>query len=207
MLVIGAHRSHEPVVNLTPILDSPTPIPEVPCSLSKVFRFGDHLPLCELWTDACPTGVGSFICFGTKPRGFYMHQLTEQDAWWVDQGCVCNDPSWQSEWELFAVLLAFRAFHSLLKGGEHRVFLRSDNVSTLLASLEFKAHSPALNRIAGELALEIESLELAPLEGRHVRGLLNTDADDLSRGTVPRALIGVEQFSLTEAARLFKRCA
>ena len=207
MLVVGAHRSHEPVVNLSPILDSPTPIPEVPCSLSKVFLFGDHLPLCELWTDACPGGVGSFICFGTKPRGFYMHQLTEQDAWWVDQRCVCNDPSWQSEWELFAVLLAFRAFHSLLKGGAHRVFLRSDNVSTLLASLEFKAHSPALNRIAGELALEIESLELAPLEGRHVRGLLNTDADDLSRGTVPRALIGVERFSLTEAARLFERCA
>ena len=61
MLVVGANRSHEPVVNLSPILDSPTPIPEVPCSLSKVFLFGDHLPLCELWTDACPSGVGSFI--------------------------------------------------------------------------------------------------------------------------------------------------
>ena len=65
----------------------------------------------------------------------------------------------------------------------------------------------AFNRIAGELVLEIESLELAPLEGRHVRGLLNADADTLSRGSAPSAHVGVEQFVLTEAARLLKRCA
>ena len=40
-------------------------------SLSKVFKFEESLPMCELWTDACPTGIGGYIASGTHPAGFF----------------------------------------------------------------------------------------------------------------------------------------
>ena len=154
-------------------------------SLSKVFKFEESLPMCELWTDACPTGIGGYLAFGTHPAGFFMHALTPKDAQWIGSNCQIGDPAWQTEFEMFAVLSALRFFACFLLGGMYRVFLRSDNAATLLAALSFTSKSPYLTRLAGELILELEFLELPPLEGRHVRGLLNTIADSLSRGEIP----------------------
>ena len=116
---------------------------------------------------------------------FFMHALTPKDAQWIGSNCQIGDPAWQTEFEMFAVLSALRFFACFLLGGMYRVFLRSDNAATLLAALSFTSKSPYLTRLAGELILELEFLELPPLEGRHVRGLLNTIADSLSRGEIP----------------------
>lgn len=173
--------------------------------LSKTYRFLPDIPLAELFTDACPTGLGAVLCVGARPIGFWMHQLTEADAKWMNSECMLGDPAYQTEWETWCVLLAIRVFREVFQDGKTRIFLRSDNTATLQASLTFKASSPIVNFIAGELVLELEALGQSCIEGRHIRGIHNDWADALSRNHIPSALVSVPQYSLPDSLRLLKR--
>lgn len=175
-----------------------------PC-LQKVYRFLPDVPLAELYTDACPSGLGAVICVGTRPVGFWMHKLTPEDASWMGPSCVLGDPAFQTEWETWCVLLAIRVFCDFFQQGKMRIFLRSDNVATIQAALTFKASSPVVNFIAGELVLELEALGQSSIEGRHIRGIHNDWADSLSRGVVPADLKCIPQFMLPDSMRLLKR--
>ena len=176
------------------------------CQLAKLYRFEQDLPLAELFTDACPFGLGAVLCIGTKPVAFWKHALVAADAHWMGPHCGIGDPSYQTEWEAWAVLLAVRVFGPLLNNGSTRIFLRSDNVATLQAATKFKARSPLLNRIAAELVIELEVQGQSTVQGRHIRGVLNSFADSLSRGSVPAALKGIQEVHLSESSRLIDRC-
>lgn len=196
----------------TPVLDTPCTEVLVGSSttqgfpmLSKLYRFLPDIPLAELFTDACPTGLGAVLCVGAKPVGFWLHQLTAKDAEWMGSECQLGDPAFQTEWETWCVLLAIRVFREVFNKGKTRIFLRSDNTATLQASLTFKASSPIVNFIAGELVLELEALGQSCIEGRHIRGIRNDWADSLSGNSTPSSLVGVPQFSLPENLRLLKR--
>lgn len=173
--------------------------------LSKVYRFLPDIPLAELFTDACPFGLGAVLCVGAQPIGFWMHRLTDDDAQWMGADCKLGDPAFQTEWETWCVLLALRVFHQFFRNGRTRVFLRSDNTATLQAALTFKASSPIVNFIAGEIVLELEALGQSGIEGRHIRGIHNDWADALSRDAVPHELQRVPQFNLPDSLRLLKR--
>lgn len=121
--------------------------------------------------------------------------------------CKLGDPSYQTEWEAWAVLLSVRVFGSLLNKGATKIFLRSDNVATLQAATQFKARSPLLNRIAAELVIELEVQGQSSVQGRHIRGILNSFADALSRGVVPLELKGIQEVHLSESSRLLDRCS
>ena len=102
------------------------------------------------------------------------------------------------------MLLAIRAFCEFFQQGKMGIFLRSDNVATIQAALTFKASSPVVNFIAGELVLELEALGQSSIEGRHIRGIHNDWADSLSRGVVPADLKCIPQFMLPDSMRLLK---
>ena len=207
MLRVASARQGAEHVRHTPEHGSlAPPPPSEPIRLSKLYRFDEQLPLCELWTDACPKGLGGYLTVGARPVGYFMHELTTTDCQWLHPDCCIGSAAWQTEFELFAVLFALRCFSTVLFGGQYKVFLRTDNTATLQASLTFRAKSVTLNHVAGEILLELEHLSIGQLEGRHVRGLLNDVADNLSRGVVPTELDGVQQFTLSEKDRLVKRC-
>ena len=69
------------------------------------------LPMCEIWIDACPTGIGGYVA---KPAGYFMHSLTNQDAQWISADCRIGDLAWQTEFDMFAVLCALRFFSRFL---------------------------------------------------------------------------------------------
>lgn len=119
---------------------------------------------------------------------------------------MLGDPSYQTEWEAWAVLLAVRVFGPLLNKGATRIYLRSDNVATLQAATQFKARSPLLNRIAAELVIELELQGQSSVQGRHIRGILNSFADALSRGSLPSELKGIRELHLPESLWLLDRC-
>ena len=175
--------------------------------LSKLYSFMQDLPLLELFTDACPTGMGAVIFQGNIPIGYWAHQLSQEDCTKLHKDCQLGDPAFQTEWEAWTVVLALRAFSGIFSSSKFKVFLRSDNTATLQASLQFQAKSPLLRQIAAELVLEIEHQQLGALEGRHIRGLLNQIADSLSRNVVPKQLEHVRQFSVPDDWLFFRRCS
>ena len=185
--------------------------------LERVYMWNEHAPVLELYTDACPTGLGGVLYSVLKPVAYFSHQLTLEDAKLL--GAQLGDPAFQSEFELYSVLVAVLVFQDfLVRGksqclaqGKAQVWLRSDNTSTVQASTEYKTKSPFLTYLAAELAVQIEGHSITPIKGRHIMGVLNTVADQLSRNIVPTELASVERRFVTDAVRatckvLPKRC-
>ncbi|CAE8696540.1 unnamed protein product, partial [Polarella glacialis] len=77
-----------------------------------------------------------------------------------------------------------------------RVAIESDSTSALQASMTLRAHSPQMNRLSGEVALELEANGLDLLWGAHISGADNYLADALSRlsqgASVPECLRDAE---------------
>ena len=92
---------------------SPDPLLQL-AELSKLHGFLQDLPLLELFTDACPTGMGAVIYQGNIPIGYWSHQLSQLDCTKLHKDCVLGDPAFQTEWEAWTVVLALRAFSSIL---------------------------------------------------------------------------------------------
>jgi hypothetical protein len=107
-----------------------------------------------------------------------------------------GSPAWQSEWELLAILASLKVFAHMLQGGLVRVVIESDSTSALQASMTLRAHSPQMNRLSGEVALELEANGLDLLWGAHISGADNYLADALSRlsqgASVPECLRDAE---------------
>ena len=70
--------------------------------------------------------------------------------------------------------------------------VQMDSSSALNVALKLGSSVPTVNYLAAELSLLMEELDIEFLEGAHYRGILNVEADALSRLTegkkVPRSL-------------------
>ena len=108
--------------------------------------------------------------------------MTDDDLALLGGGAE-RSPKFQAEFELFAIFISLKVFTEVVNY-PCQIFLRTDNVSALIAALDFKAKSPIMNQLAAEISLQIEALNLN-LNGSHIAGLLNDTADKLSRGQVP----------------------
>lgn len=154
------------------------------CQLVKKYVIrGPSLPWVVIESDACPTGIGAAMYWGGQVRWFFSYNFTDGDLAVIGGGAE-RSPAYQSEFELLAILMCIKVFPPFLKE-KCQLFFRADNVAALQAALEFKAHSPIMALLAGEVALELEHLDLPELQGRHLAGLLNDTADKLSRGQIP----------------------
>ena len=84
--------------------------------LERVYMWNEHAPVLELYTDACPTGLGGVLYSALKPVAYFSHQLTLEDAKLL--GAQLGDPAFQSEFELYSVLVAVLVFQDFLVRGK-----------------------------------------------------------------------------------------
>ena len=143
--------------------------------------------------DASPAGMGGILLVRSTGRVL---------SWWADAisdldvakfKAVRGDPSWQNEWEALAVLVSLIAFGEELAGAKWE--LQTDNQTAMTAAMKYKSTKPLMNLVAGEIALRLERLRSDLAVAQHVPGVLNVEADALSRLTegkeVPECVRGV----------------
>ena len=176
--------------------------------LERVFRWEPGLPAVSLATDASTTGLGAVLFQAGTPVAYFAHTLRESDCQSLGGGARTHDPSFQSEWELLAILLAVHLFSKFLVGQRVQISVESDSSSALEAVINFRAHSPIMVRLACELAIEVELLGINALWGRHVPGVQNTLADHLSRVAegypIPSSLFCAQPIIVPELEHVFR---
>lgn len=150
-------------------------------SLQKVYCWRPWAPVVLIQTDACPWGIGGFLCIGGEFVAHFHDILHEED--YLRFGAQPGDPAFQSEYELLAMLVAVKAFSPWIRGNNEiaKVMLRSDNMATVTAALAYKSSSPLMAQLTAELVLELEFLGVGHVFAQHVAGSLNFLADKLSR--------------------------
>ena len=91
---------------------------------------------------------------------------------------------------------------------EQKLLLKADSTVALAVSKKLSSATPALNWIGAELALCLETLNMAEMNVHHLPGKLNVQADHLSRpdkeGPLPD-LEGVQIRVMNEAWMLASR--
>ena len=106
-----------------------------------------------------------------------------------------GDPAWQAEWELFAILIAVDAWLPHLRG-QAAFLLQADATAAIFSAARLAGRTPAMNAIAVEIAIRLESAEVT-LSPEHLRGALNFECDALSRlaqgAAVPERLQDVQR--------------
>lgn len=176
--------------------------------LMRVFRWEPGLPTIRIVTDASTTGLGAVLFSSDTPLAYFAHELRESDCRALGGGARLHDPSFQSEWELLAIFLAVHLFSQFLANQRVQIVVQSDSSSALEAVVNFKAHSPLMVRLACELAIEVESLGINALWGRHIPGIRNTLADRLSRVAegypVPAVLSSATVVQVPELEHVFR---
>ena len=129
--------------------------------------------MIRIETDASPTRLGSVLFVCEKPTHFIGHVLTEQDCQDLGGQARLNDPAYQSEFELLAIFISIKLFSELFKEQCIQVFAHRDSTSALHTVMTLRGKSPLMAQLAGEVALQLESLEIDAVWGRRLRGVLN----------------------------------
>lgn len=149
--------------------------------LCRTFKWRPHAPRILIQTDACPTGMGGFLMIGQVHVAYWHTEVTQQDLELLQSDA--GDPSYQNEWELLTIWMSLEAFAPWLQNSamSPQVLIRTDNTSALRAAAEYKAKSPILCQLAAEISIQVELMQLLPLQAEHVAGIENDIADRLSR--------------------------
>ena len=84
-------------------------------------------------------------------------------------------------WELLTLVVSVRVWAPLLKGDLAEVRVQADSMPALGAAVKMTSPAPILNELAMELALALGCIGAEVAIGEHIRGVLNVEADALSR--------------------------
>ena len=87
----------------------------------------------------------------------------------------------QSFLETLAIWLAIRTWQDVVKNIRLGLTVRSDSSAALGITGKLSSSTPAMNALAGEIALLLEELQVGDLTTQHVPSKLNKIADWLSR--------------------------
>ena len=163
-----------------------------------------HLQVC-LRTDASPFGLGAILFKCGTPVLWLAQEWTVDDLDFLQ--ARIGDPAWQAEWELLAILIAVDTWLPHLRG-QSTFLLQADATAALhsAARLAGRGRTPAMNAIAVEIAIRMESAQVS-LAPEHLRGALNFECDALSRlaqgAQIPEKLIGITRSSPKPRVRSF----
>jgi len=152
----------------------------------------DALQVC-IRTDASPYGMGAILFKKGLPVLWMALDWSPDDLAFLK--AKIGDPAWQAEWELFAILIAVDAWLPHLRG-QAAFLLQADATAALFSAARLAGRTPAMNAIAVEIAIRLESAEVT-LSPEHLRGALNFECDALSRlaqgAAVPERLQDVQR--------------
>jgi hypothetical protein len=139
---------------------------------------GAGAPITLTW-DSSPFGLGAFLEEGEEVVAYFAAPLTEDDVRVF--GHPIGSSNGQQTWEALAPLCALRIWKDRWRFRRVRLRARGDNIAslTLLLNLRAKGEGPGI--IAREMALELGDGCHAPDLIEHLPGVVNIEADSLSR--------------------------
>ena len=132
-------------------------------------------------TDASTTGMGAvlFNAATLQPVQYWADCITAQDeiVWRAER----NVSKHMALWELLTIVVSVRVWAPFLRGDLAEIRVQADSLAALGAAVKLTSPVPVLNELAMELALALESIGAEVTLGEHIRGILNVEADALSR--------------------------
>jgi hypothetical protein len=150
--------------------------------LRRVWRLEAYLnlgPVVRITWDASPFGIGAFLQVDEVVVAYFAAPLTRLDT--EVFGYALGDSAGQQTWEALAPLCALRSWRTFWRHTRVRLAARGDNVGSLHMMMELKIRGDGPTKIARELALELGDGAYAPEVTEHIPGLINIEADALSR--------------------------
>ena len=142
-------------------------------------------------TDASTTGIAG-ILFNERlePIQYWADDITKEDL--KRYGSKEGDPAFMAEWEMLALLVSLVVWKESIKATKAQVVAQLDSKAAMGAALKLASPRPLVNAIAAEISLVLEEAQAEVLEPEHFRGVLNVEADALSRlregKTIPKRL-------------------
>ena len=124
-------------------------------------------------------GAVLFNAATLQPVQYWADCITAQDeiVWRAER----NVSKHMALWELLAIVVSVRVWAPFLRGDLAEIRVQADSLAALGAAVKLTSPVPVLNELAMELALALESIGAEVTLGEHIRGILNVEADALSR--------------------------
>ena len=177
----------------------------VPVVMARWFSVAHRLQDLQVCirTDASPFGMGAILFKKGIPVFWLALDWSPDDLHFLK--ATVGDPAWQAEWELFAILIAIDTWLPHLRG-QAAFLLQADATAALFAAARLAGRTTAMNAIAVEIAIRLESAQVC-LSPEHFRGTLNFECDALSRlaqgAAIPASLASVPRSLPKPRARHF----
>ena len=153
----------------------------------------------QVVSDASPWGLGAVRLVDGVAVSWLSIPIGTNDSRTLQ--VQTGSSSGQPVWEALTVLIAMRGWLPVWREARTSVAIRTDNITTISMLIKVKGTSPALRRIAKELALDLAEGTYEPDAVEHTPGVQNTVADVLSRRyepgrqwAVPEILHAVAEF-------------
>lgn len=127
--------------------------------LVRTFRWNRNPTVIRIETDASPTGLGSVLFVGNRLTLYIGHTLTDQGCRELGGQARLND-LYQSGFDLLAIFISIKLFSKILNEQRTQFYIRSDSTSALRTVMTVRGKSPLMAQLAGEIALQLESLEI-----------------------------------------------
>ena len=155
-------------------------------SISRAFCLNTFLGVrtwVELHLDASLWGIGGFMTVGGQPKAWFSDGYSQHDTEILD--IKIGDCASQQTGECLALVSAVKIWKSEWTKEGCLLAIYADNVTALTMADSFKGSSPAVNTLARELALEFGDSTHRPAHRKHLPGVCNKVADELSRRLQP----------------------
>ena len=132
-------------------------------------------------TDASPYGLGALLLINGRVTRAMSSKITKEDAEQLGFSEVYGTSSSQGIVETFAVLVAMKLWTPELKSCRVTLQVEADSMVALAMTKRMAHSSTTLNYLGAEMAVPCELAHIERLQGVHVPGAANVEADYLSR--------------------------
>ena len=149
-------------------------------SVEQYYNVGARV---QITWDASPYGMGAFLTVDGNVREHFAIPISADDECILEAkagGCEA-----QQLWECLAGLIAMRLWAQHWKQARVHLYLRGDNMSSLVLFSTLKTQSKQLATLAREFSLDLGTASFKPEVVQHLPGIANVVADSLSRKYEP----------------------